>query len=51
MDKTINDYDNDGERLKQTPSASAYGVPSLTDAFGYGSLQNTNITFYCNNKN
>ena len=29
MDKTINDYDNDGERLKQTPSASAYGVPSL----------------------
>ena len=23
----------------QTPSATAYGVPSLTDAFGYGSLQ------------
>ena len=25
-----------------TPSATAYGVPSLTDAFGYGSLQKTN---------
>jgi DNA mismatch repair protein MutS len=27
-----------------TPSATAYGVPSLTVAFGYGSLQNTATT-------
>jgi len=36
---------NVNSKINSTPSATAYGVPSLTSAFGYGSLQKANINY------